>query len=240
MRKRTKRLIGRHLVAGLISAFAFGAFFASRPSWVLEMRTWKAFGDAALILLLITLAIGPLAKLHRPWARSLPWRRETGIWFGLMAIVHTILILNGWARWSFSRLFGYEYVEQLGREARLEPGFGLANLMGLVAIFWTLVLVATSSDRAVRFLGGSAWRWLHTSTYVVFYLSLIHAGYFLFIHFTLSFHKQPPAPDWFRVPFLTLGAVVIMLQAAAFRRTVAEDRRKGAASGRRRTPARVG
>ena len=62
--------------------------------------------------------------------------------------LHGVLILNGWAQWSLRRFLGYEFVPQLGREARLEPGFELANLIGIVALVLALVLAATSSDRA--------------------------------------------------------------------------------------------
>lgn len=200
----------------------------SRPNWSPEMRLWKSFGDAALVLLIITLVIGPASRLSRSWARLLPWRRETGIWFGLLALVHTLLIMNGWARWSVARFFGYEMIPQLGRVVRMEPGFGLANLMGLVAMFWTLLLMATSSDRATRGLGMSAWRWLHYGVQVIFYLVVVHTAYFLFIHYTLSFHKAPVPLDWFRVPFLLLSIGVIGLQAAAFVKTVRSDKRAAA------------
>jgi hypothetical protein len=43
------------------------------------------------------------------------------VWFGLLALLHTILILNGWARWSALKFLGYEYIAELNRTARLEP-----------------------------------------------------------------------------------------------------------------------
>jgi len=88
--------------------------------------------------------------------------------------------------------------------------------IGVTGLLCALVLAATSSDWALRRLGATAWKWLHHSALFVFYLSLLHVGYFLFIHYTLSFHKQVPPPDWFRLPFLLLGATVLGLQAAAF------------------------
>lgn len=201
----------------LCSAGLVGFFWATRSNWVSEMRLWKAVGDAAYILLLAALALGPLTKLvpsTRPWLR---WRRQIGIWFALTATLHGVLILNGWARWSLRRFLGYEFVPQLGREARLEPGFGLANLIGSVALILALILAATSSDRALRSLGRPAWSWLHRLAQTILVLSLLHGSYFLFIHFTESFHKVPPANlDWFRVPFLTAGLTVVALQAAAF------------------------
>ncbi|MFP5224959.1 MAG: ferric reductase-like transmembrane domain-containing protein [Actinomycetota bacterium] len=226
MKTKTRRNISRQAGAGLVAFLLVGIFWLSRPQWAPEMRIWKAFGDSAFLLLALSLVIGPMSRFSRGWARLLSWRREAGVWFALMALVHMFLILNGWARWSVAKLFGYEFVPQLGREARLEPGFGLANLIGMFAIFWALILLATSSDRAVRFLGPPAWRWLHNGAYVIFYLGLAHAAYFLFIHFTLSFHKSPPPPDWFRIPFVLIGTIVLGLQAAAFAKTVGVHRRK--------------
>lgn len=214
-----------HASLVVLSAALIGLFWASRPEWSADMRLWKAVGDASLILLVATMVLGPLARLWRPIGRLLPWRRETGIWFGLLAIVHTVLILNGWARWSLAGLFGYEFVPQLGRTARMEPGFGLANLIGLIAIAWTLALLATSTDWAVRRLGPSAWKWLHSATQTIFYLVTAHVAYFLFIHYTQSFHREPPPLDWFRLPFVVVAGVVIVLQVAAFAVTVRRRRR---------------
>ncbi len=199
------------------SAGLVGIFWATRSNWVDEMRLWKAVGDAAYILLLAALALGPLTKLVPSTRKWLRWRRQIGIWFALTATLHAVLILNGWARWSLRRFLGYEFIPQLGREARLEPGFGLANLIGSVALALALILAATSSDRALRRLGRPAWTWLHRLTQTILVLSLLHGSYFLFIHFTESFHKVPPESlDWFRIPFLTAGLAVIALQVAAF------------------------
>ena len=63
-------------------------------------------------------------------------------------------------------------------------------------------------------------RCLHRMAQTILVLSLLHGSYFLFIHFTQSFHKAPLASlDWFRVPFLTAGLIVIGLQAVAFSST---------------------
>lgn len=211
---------------------SFAAFWWSRPQWDPEMRLWKAVGDASLVLLVVTLAVGPLARLWRGARPALPWRRETGIWFAVLAAVHTLLILNGWARWSVERFLGYEFIAELGRSARMEPGFGLSNLVGLVALVWALLLAATSSDRALRRLGPSSWKWLHNGAHVVFYLVVLHVGYFLFLHYTASFHRAVPDPDWFRLPFVVLALAVVALQAAAFRQTV---RRRSGPPARRRS-----
>lgn len=221
--RRSPRPLVRHTIAAVLAGALVGVFWLSRPSWAAEMRLWKAVGDAAFSLLLLTLAIGPLARLARPAARLVPWRRQLGIWFAIVAFIHGLLVVHGWARWGLRRFLGYEVVPQLGREVRLEPGFGLANLIGVMALTFALILAATSSDRALRRLG-PGWKWLHHSALFIFYLSLLHAGYFLFIHYTPSFHKQIPPPDWFRAPFVVLGVGVVGLQLAAFVKTTASRR----------------
>lgn len=214
----------RHLAVALLAGLTTAGFWFGRMDWDPEMRTWRAVGDSSIVLLFGSLAIGPLAKLWRPAARTLPWRRELGVWCAILALVHTILVLWRWVGWDLARLMGYEVIPELGRSARLEPGFGLANLIGLVAVVWALVLAVTSSNRAVRWLGSPAWKWMHQGAYVIFYLAVLHAVYFLFMHYTASFHREVPEPNWFRWPLLVMGLGVAALQWVAFARTV--QRRK--------------
>lgn len=221
----------RHLLVGLIAVGLALPFWYGRLDWDPEMRFWRAVGDSSFVLLFFTMIIGPLAK-HWPAAgRLVPWRRETGIWFGLMAFLHTFLVWKGWARWDIWRFLGYEFIPELGRLARLEPGFGLSNVIGMVAIILTLALVATSSTKAVNFLGASAWKWLQYGSYTVFYLVVIHTVYFLFIHYTVSFHRPVPGnANWFRYPFLILSLIVPALQMSAFIKTVRQRQQAPGAS----------
>lgn len=204
-------------------------FWLTRAQWDAEMRLWKAIGDAAAMLLFLALAIGPLARIHSGFAWMVRWRRELGVWCAVFASIHALLILNGWVRWEVLRFFGFEFVPQLERWVRIEPGFGVANVIGVVALTWALVLASTSTDRAVTLLGPSAWKWLHGGAYVLFYLVAIHAGYFLFLHYQLHFHKNVPPPDWFRFPFLMLSLAIPTLQATAFVMTIRRRRAARAA-----------
>jgi sulfoxide reductase heme-binding subunit YedZ len=218
-------LMQRHLPIALISFLLSLPFWYGRMDWDAEMRLWRAIGDSSFLLIFFTLAIGPVARLWPAAARLVPWRRETGIWYGLTAFLHTFLVWDGWARWDWLRFFGYEFVPELDRVARLEPGFGLANLIGLVAIILTLFLVATSANWAVKRLGASAWKWLQYSSYTVFYLVVLHTLYFLFIHYTASFHRRVPEnPNWFQTPFLILAVLIPLLQIAAFLQAVTRRR----------------
>lgn len=223
----------RHALVVAVAASLLLAFWGSRPEWSPEMRLWRAVGDAAVVLLLVSLAIGPLARLSGPAGRLMAWRRQIGIWAAVLASAHSLLIVDGWAQWSVRRFLGYELVPQLGREARMEPGFGLANLVGLVALAWLLILLATSSDRALRFLGPAGWKWVHHGSYVTFYLVLLHSIYFLFIHYTVSFHRAPAPENWFRWPLLLMGLVVLGLQWVAFWQTMRRRRERPRAVARR-------
>ena len=217
----------RHAVIVTASLVLIGLFWQGRLDWDPEMRLWRAVGDASLILLYAALAIGPAVRLFpgRVVGSLLPLRRQAGIWFGVLAFVHAALIWDGWARWDVDRLLGYEFIPQLGRLARLEPGFGLANLLGIAALLITLPLLVTSADWAVNKLGGSAWKFLHYGTYVIFWLVVLHTAYFLFMHYAPSFHRPvPPDANWFRVPFVWLTLLVGLLQTAAFAKTVLGQR----------------
>ena len=211
------RAFYRHaVVAGFAVAVSL-PFWLGRLDWDPEMRLWRAIGDGSFMLLFLTLFLGPASRHWRPMVRLLPWRREFGIWFAVLALVHTLLVLDGWVRWDWMRFFGYEFVAQLGRQARLEPGFGLSNLMGIVAAAVALPLMFTSSNWAVKRLGSRSWKWLHYGAYTVFYLVALHSLYFLFMHYTQSFHRQVPAsPNWFRYPFLLMATLVIAIQISAF------------------------
>ena len=221
-------LIQRHSVVGFISAILTLAFWYSRPEWVAEMRFWRAVGDASLILLYVTLALGPVTRFFPSMGMLLPDRRELGIWFGISAIVHTIVIFDGWVKWDVSIFMGYQFIPQLDRMVRLESGFGMANVLGLLAVLMALPLMATSADWATRALGGAAWKFLHYGAYTIFYLVALHTAFFLYIHYTPSFHRTTPDANWFQIPFAVLTLIVIALQVGAFVKTVA--RRRGTSS----------
>lgn len=193
--KSKKILLLRHAFIGFLTAFIVYLFWLSRPELSFDVRLWRALGDTAFSFLFITLIIGPLAKLWKPAVRLVSWRRETGIWFALLALSH------------FVRVSGY---------ALSEPGIELPIFLGLVALFWALTLAATSSDRAVNFLGHSSWKWLHSMAYAVFYLATAHAMYFLFWRY--------PEAKWFQYPFLGITLAVPALQISAFIKEVIRQR----------------
>jgi methionine sulfoxide reductase heme-binding subunit len=231
--KTTRELVLRHLLVAGLSAVLVYAGWLVHGQWEPEMRLWKSFGVGAAFLIWFVALVGPAAKLWPPLRRIITWRRETGIWFAVVAAVHFYLIWDGWARWSVRELLGFQYVEEMDAYLRFEPGFGLANLMGLTALLFALVLAATSFDRAVSFLGISSWKWLHSFTYVIFYIVALHSLYFAFMHYQPAPHRimmgLPTAypENILRFAYLGMLLSVFAAQAGAFAKTVRQRRRVG-------------
>lgn len=229
--KTWRTVLLRHFVLAAASAGLLALSWQVHSAWSPDMRLWKAFGTVTFTLLWFAVVIGPLARLWRPLIRLVSWRREAGVWFVLVAAVHGYLVWDGWARWDFWRLLGYEYVPELDQYLRFEPGFGLANAMGIVALALGLVLAATSFDKAVSSLGISSWKWLHSMVYVIFAVVALHVLYFAFIHYTPSPFRvmtgqateYPENP--LTAPYVGMIGVVMVGQALAFTTTIARRRR---------------
>jgi methionine sulfoxide reductase heme-binding subunit len=83
---------------------------------------------------------------------SLDLRRDTGIWAGILGLLHT-----GVGQWVHlrGRLWFYYVFEK--RSEHLEPlrhdVFGFSNFAGLFAALILLAALATSNDASVRALG---------------------------------------------------------------------------------------
>jgi sulfoxide reductase heme-binding subunit YedZ len=228
--KSKKVVFYRHLSVALIAGFSVYLVWALNETWSPDMRLWKAFGGGSFFLLWFTVFIGPAARIWQPLNCLLSFRREAGVWFFLVALVHSYLILDGWVRWSVWEFFGYQYFADLDTYLRVESGFGVANLVGLIALTFALTLAATSVDRAVNFLGVSSWKWLHMFAYVIFYLAVVHVVYFAFIHYTPSLQRvMQGAPTNYpvnplRYYYLAAMLSVFIAQVWAFIKAVRRQR----------------
>lgn len=231
--KSARIVLARYLAVGALAALATYVVWSLNATWSPDMRLWKAFGGGSFFLLWLTVVIGPAARLWTPLMRLVSYRREAGVWFFVVGLVHTYLILDGWVRWSVWEFLGYRYVPEANMYFLAESGFGLANLMGIIALFFALALAATSFDRAVNFLGVASWKWLHAFSYVAFYLVALHTVYFAFIQYSPSLLRailgQPTNYPDNPLKWFYLGAVltVFLAQAVAFALTVRKQRTAG-------------
>ncbi|MDP3137730.1 MAG: hypothetical protein Q8N17_15530, partial [Burkholderiaceae bacterium] len=133
-RRLAQRMLVRHVaVAFLATGLVLG--FAAVHIDFSPMHRWnRAFGDASMVLVALSVGLGPLARFLRGVVRVLPFRRELGIYACLLAIVHAAVILIGWVQWDLMRLFGFEWHPELLTYVMLQHGFGLANAIGLAAL----------------------------------------------------------------------------------------------------------
>lgn len=197
----------QHLITGILSLSLVTVF-----RFLLEIPWSTSFARVSFILLFLILIIGPIMRLKKPTESSSPlaipwsWRGELGIWFTLTALTHFIIVI---IKRPFPDLI------KIGG-----GGFGLANLLGLIALFWALLLVATSFGKAISFLGIGAWKWLHSLTYVIFYLV---AGHFIYFQFFSTYGKV--GPDWFGYTAGVMAIIIVVLQLTAFTIAVIKDRK---------------
>ncbi len=207
----------RHLITLILAGIGTYAFLASRTEWSAMHRWNRAVGDMSLVLIALSMAFGPLSRLVPKIRGILVWRREFGIYGVLLAIVHLIIILAGWVKWDLIQIFGYQ-LHPAGFYVMTQQGFGLANVIGLIAVVYGIVLATTSSNWSQRVLGGPVWKFLQQSSYVLWMLIVVHTAYFLYLHFQ-DYHKAVPDPNWAQWPFALLVAAVILLQIGAFVKT---------------------
>lgn len=222
--------MGRHLVIGTLTLVLVTAFQSSRSEWH-PMHAWnRAFADASLLLLVATLAAGPLARLTELAAPLVRARRELGVWTVLAAGVHVWIVFDQWVERDPARFWQGPGPSGLV----FDPAFAAGNLLGLVALVYGVALLATSNDRAQRVLGASGWRFIQQRSTTYFVLVAVHTAYFLFLHFEFTFHRPVPPTNWFRTPFLVLVGALLLVQAVAFVVTLRRERERAAASSRRR------
>lgn len=180
----------------------------------------RAFADVALLLLVAILVIGALGRL---WA---PARRELGIWAGITTFFHVLLILIEWVKWDLKQLF-MVFHPQLNAWILDARPFGIGNLIGVVALGYVVLLVATTNDYSMKRLGASAWKFVQQRSYMLFVLTVLRAAAFVFF-------MQPTVPNFMRVPLVVIFFLVPLLQALAFWRTVKEQRQNRPSAGRKR------
>jgi methionine sulfoxide reductase heme-binding subunit len=169
----TRRLIQHHLPLAIGTIAAIVVLYATRPyrDWIARASFATAY--PALLLVAVTLWIGPWNLLRRrrtPVSTDL--RRDIGIWAGITGIAHAVIgqcvHLRG-RPWLY-----YVY----GKSGHLLPfrhdSFGWANHTGLLSALVLLALLATSNDFSLKALGTPQWKKLQRCNYVCFGLAVIH------------------------------------------------------------------
>lgn len=201
----------RHMAVGLTSIVLAYLFFISRSEWS-SMHAWnRAYADVSLLLLVITIMIGPLSKLSNLFVRFLSWRRELGIWCFIMALLHVYVLFQGWFYWEPIRLI--IGVNQETGQLSFDPGFTLANLVGAVGLVYLFLLAVISNNYAINLLGRRSWDYLQRKSGTLYILAVLHTAFFLFF-FRLGSY------NWIQKPFLMILIAIFLLKWAVFIRSV--------------------
>jgi sulfoxide reductase heme-binding subunit YedZ len=203
-----RRLLTHHLPLLAVSALSVAILYLTRPYRDVLSRASFATAYPALLLLAVTLLLGPWRLLRNnrtPISDDL--RRDIGVWGGLLGALHAVVgqcvHLRG-RPWLY-----YVYGTQSKHSFPLRHDlFGVANHTGAIATLLLIALLATSSDYALRAMGTPRWKQLQRYNYALFGLTIIHALAYQFIE------KQ-------KLPFVLLVGTsmvaVIALQALGYR-----------------------
>ena len=141
-------------------------------------------GDWAVWLLLSTLAITPVRRIHRSLAWLVRFRRMVGLYAFFYATLHLatyVFLFSGYdVPGALAGVRAGHWMEPFHQFAIVWPGMvddaekRKFIQVGLLAWLILLALTVTSPQRVLRAMGGRNWQRLHRLIYVAAVLAVIH------------------------------------------------------------------
>ena len=171
-----KKHYDRVLAAGV--ALYVGAFVGMgavlQPNATAETLLIRAFGTGALLLLHITLCIGPLCRLDPRFLPLLYNRRHLGVTTFLLGLSH-----GGFAIAQFHALGDlHPLVSVLASNPRLDSVSQFPfQPFGLAALTFLFLMAATSHDFWLANLTAPVWKALHMGVYLAYGSLVIHVSF---------------------------------------------------------------
>lgn len=141
----------------IIIALTFILFYTALLPDSSAVAIIRFFGLAGLLLICVSLIIGPIVLFFPKWAEIIEPRRAVGLSGFVFILAHAVLV-------------NYLYFD-------FDPGFiaGQFNLIfGSMALIVLLPVAISSIDRAISLLGSKKWKTVQRLTYIGFILALIH------------------------------------------------------------------
>lgn len=203
-----RRILRHHLPLALLCLVSGYALYVTRSYPQVIPRLSFASAYPALVLLCLTLLLGPWKILvGERWAASFDLRRDIGIWAGITGLFHTA---TGQFVHMAGRFWLY-YIYDNWQVAHWQPLrhdlFGFDNETGLIAALLLLMLLATSNDASLRWLGTPGWKSLQRWNYACFVLAAAHTfGY-----------QSGGGRGWFLVVSLAAVTITCALQFVGWR-----------------------
>lgn len=163
----------RHFKAAVIAACALPALWTAYQIGTVLLtgdasslganpieRILRRLGEVTLILLCLTLAITPARNLLK-LPKLLAVRRALGV----ATFAYGSLHLLSWVGWDM----GFDLADIVTDLAKRPFIF-----VGMLTWFLMLPLAATSFNRAIKWMGGKRWVWLHKAVYAVAIAAVVH------------------------------------------------------------------
>ncbi|SEB71927.1 ferric reductase-like transmembrane domain-containing protein [Terriglobus roseus] len=201
-----QRFLCHHIPLLLLCSSAVAILFVTRPYRDTISRASFATAYPALILLTLTLLLGPWRVLR---GQSLPLsydlRRDIGIWAGILSTLHAVVGQCVHLRGRPWLYYVYPAGSHPGFPLRHDQ-FGIENFSGLFSALIVLALFATSSDLLLRRLGPRQWKRLQRWNYAAFAFAGVH---------TILYQWNEKAAQGMHALGFTCLAVAILMQAAA-------------------------
>jgi methionine sulfoxide reductase heme-binding subunit len=192
-----RRMLVHHVPLAAVSTAAFVVLVRIAGRGFAIERLASPTGDVALVLLALTLLIGPVNLMLR---RRIPTnsylRRDVGTWTAIWSVVHVVVGFQGHTAGAFGFV---DYFIADGRP--LTNDFGMGNWTGLAATVIVVLLLVLSTDRYLRELKSRRWKDLQRLNYTLFGLVVLHAVYYGALRQTTS--------PFARVLIVTVIAVLI-------------------------------
>lgn len=159
---RVEQFLGKNfkLLSRIILFLAFASIgFLFTPDML------KDTGERAMDILWFLLFLPILAKvLTLPIAKTIMrYRKEIGILMGMLAVVHSTLYLTD----TYTTILPWDI------QFWIDNGRISYLWVGMVATFFTFLLLITSNITSMKFLGRK-WKMLHRTVYIVILLTVLH------------------------------------------------------------------
>ena len=172
---RNKRLYDLTIAAGVVLFLGvfLGIGASTRPQATIETLLIRGLGAAALLLLHVVLAIGPLCRLDRRFLPLLYNRRHLGVCMFLLAAAH--------GGFSIVQFHGLGVLNPLVSVLASNGNYDSLTqfpfqALGLAALAILFLMAATSHDFWLANLTAPVWKSLHMLVYVAYGLILLHVA----------------------------------------------------------------
>lgn len=174
----------------IIIALTFILFYTALLGTSLAVGIIRFFGLAGILLVSISLMIGPLVLFFPKWAEIIEPRRAIGLSGFVFILAHAVLV----------NYLYFDFDPQL-----IAGQFHL--IFGSMALIVLLPVAISSIDKAITILGSKKWKMVQRLTYIGFILALIH---FVLTSNTLS------SGNLASIFVLIIVILTIILQIAGF------------------------